>query len=289
MKKAWEESFHEEFSPVWMKNVNGIAVVGAHWGFNDDHTKAMAKFFAEKGKTINPRLPFFYTQHDHPKDTCFGAWAWGHDDGTSTRVLSAFPNAVAFSGHSHYTLTDERTVWQGAFTSINTSSMKYSSHDYSCRENAPGNSSGYGGENREHAMNRIETGDGRQGMLVSVFDDRLEIERREFFYGEALGDNWLVPIPARADGPLSYSRRAAKRSAPEFAEDAKRLGCGLYVTGEASWGDVIAAENCGMEMICAGHYATETFGVKALARAMRAKLRVDTVFLPRATAVETEA
>ncbi len=77
--------------------------------------------------------------------------------------------------------------------------------------------------------------------------------------------------------------------AGEFAEAAKELGCGLYVTGEASWGDVIAAENCGMEMICAGHYATETFGVKALARAMRAKLRVDTVFLPRATAVETEA
>ena len=159
---------------------------------------------------------------DHPKDTCFGAWAWGHDDGTSTRVLSAFPNAVAFSGHSHYTLTDERTVWQGAFTSINTSSLKYSSHDYSCRENAAQkNSSGYGGENRAHAMDCIGTGDGRQGMLVSVFDDRLEIERREFFYDQSLGDNWIVPIPARPDGPLSYSRRAAKRSAPEFAKDAK--------------------------------------------------------------------
>ena len=74
----------------------------------------------------------------------------------------------------------------------------------------------------------------------------------------------------------------------EFAEEAKNLGCGLYVTGEASWGEVIAAENCGMEMVCAGHYATETFGVKALARAVKAKLKVDTVFLPRATAVETE-
>ena len=76
--------------------------------------------------------------------------------------------------------------------------------------------------------------------------------------------------------------------AGEFAEEAKNLGCGLYVTGEASWGEVIAAENCGMEMVCAGHYATETFGVKALARAVKAKLRVDTVFLPRATAVDTE-
>ena len=67
----------------------------------------------------------------------------------------------------------------------------------------------------------------------------------------------------------------------EFAEEAKNLGCGLYITGEASWGDVIAAENCGMEMVCAGHYATETFGVKALARAVRAKLKVATEFLPR--------
>lgn len=69
--------------------------------------------------------------------------------------------------------------------------------------------------------------------------------------------------------------------AGEFAETAKALGCDLYVTGEASWGDVVAAENCGMEMVCAGHYATETFGVKALARGMKRHLGVETVFLPR--------
>ena len=69
--------------------------------------------------------------------------------------------------------------------------------------------------------------------------------------------------------------------AGEFAEAAKRLGCGLFITGEASWGEVIAAENCGMRMICAGHYETETFGVKALARAVQDVLKVKTVFLPR--------
>ena len=77
--------------------------------------------------------------------------------------------------------------------------------------------------------------------------------------------------------------------AGEFAEEAKALGCRLYVTGEASWGDVIAAENCGIEMVCAGHYATETFGVKALVRAMKAKLGVKTEFLPRTAACEAEA
>ena len=81
--------------------------------------------------------------------------------------------------------------------------------------------------------------------------------------------------------PQGVKVGACSGGAGEFAEEAKNLGCGLYITGEASWGDVIAAENCGMEMVCAGHYATETFGVKALARAVRAKLKVATEFLPR--------
>lgn len=67
--------------------------------------------------------------------------------------------------------------------------------------------------------------------------------------------------------------------AGEFAEEAKNMGCGLYVTGEASWGDVIAAENCGMKMICAGHYETEVFGVRALAKAMKKALKLRTVDL----------
>jgi len=66
-----------------------------------------------------------------------------------------------------------------------------------------------------------------------------------------------------------------------FAPEAKALGCDLYITGEADWGETIAAENVGMPMICAGHYQTETFGVKALARAMKKALKIPTVFIPR--------
>jgi len=65
--------------------------------------------------------------------------------------------------------------------------------------------------------------------------------------------------------------------AGDFAEEAKRLGCVAYLTGEASWGDVIAAENVGMRMICAGHYETEVFGVRAVSAAMRTALAVDTL------------
>ena len=217
--RVWDELFHEEFKPIWMKTVKGIPVIGAHW---EDRTGGIAieDFMKAHGKEIDPKLPFVYTQHAHPKDTCFGSWAWGRDDGRSTRALSPFPNAVAFSGHSHYTLTDERTVWQGAFTSINTASLKYASTDYSLRENLGGNACGFKGENRKHRMSRVRTHDGRQGMLVSYYADHLAIERREFVSGQSLGDDWVVPLPA-ANGTYSYAKRAAQRVTPEFAAGAK--------------------------------------------------------------------
>ncbi len=65
----------------------------------------------------------------------------------------------------------------------------------------------------------------------------------------------------------------------EFAEEAKSLGCDVFLTGEASWADMIAAQNVGMEMVCAGHYETETFGVAALSELMAKELCVKTLFI----------
>ena len=76
-----------------------------------------------------------------------------------------------------------------------------------------------------------------------------------------------------------YTVGVCSGGAGEFAEEAKNLGCDVYLTGEASWGDVIAAENCGMKMLCLGHYETEVFGVRALAQAMKKALKVKTLDL----------
>jgi len=212
---VWEEAFGEKYEPIWMKTVKGHRFVGVHW----PALGAGPVFVAAHAAELRGDTPFFYIQHAHPKDTCFCSWAWGHDDGASTKALSAFPNAVAFSGHSHYSLTDERTVWQGAFTSINTSSLRYTSYDYSLRENAAGNSFGYCGEKRKRTMSTVPTGDGRQGMVLSVCADRMVIERRNFFDNTSLGDDWTVPLPP--DGTYAYARRAAGRAAPAFASGAK--------------------------------------------------------------------
>ena len=162
--KVWEELFHEPYSEFWIKNVKGYSFIGGHWT-KKDNFDGLDAFLKAHEKELDPSKPFFYTQHAHPKDTCYGSWAWGHDNGSSTKALSRFPNAVAFSGHSHYTLTDDRSVWQGAFTSINTASMKYSSLDYSLRDNLNNtNSSGYQGEKGRPESHAGSAGDACVGI-----------------------------------------------------------------------------------------------------------------------------
>ena len=118
---------------------------------------------------------------------------------------------MAFSGHSHYSLTDERCVWQGAFTSIGTSSLSYIFAQY-WREN---------GENHNGVLKQMPLLPehlGKQGMLVSVYDDQLVIERREFLGGEKVGPDWHVPLDgSRA---FAFDVRGAKMVAPEFADGA---------------------------------------------------------------------
>ena len=216
-RRAWKELFREEYSPIWLKTVKGYAVVGMHWG----EQAGLEKFFADHAAQLSGAKPFFYAQHAHPKDTCLGPWAWGAEP-LSTKVLSKFPNAVAFSGHSHYSLTDERTVWQGAFTSVNTSSMRYSSLDYNLRDNAPGNGWGYQKHNAGHLTPQVPTGEGQQALFLTVTDEAMRLKRLEFHYGaESLGDDWVIPVASTPTArPFAFEPRAAKRSAPAFAAGA---------------------------------------------------------------------
>ena len=215
-KGFWESAFKEEYAPCFAKTVKGITFVGAHW----PGLGGLNAWIDANGPKLDPSLPFFYFQHPHPKDTCYGPWAWGHDNGSSTKALSAYPNAIALSGHSHYTLTDERTVWQGAFTSIGTSSLSYTSLDYNFRENAAGNNYGVQ-ERRARQMPRLGTSDGKQGMLFTICDDHIRIERREFVWGESLGDDWILPVGKAAERPYAYAKRTPVRLAPEFPKGAE--------------------------------------------------------------------
>jgi hypothetical protein len=71
-------------------------------------------------------------------------------------------------------------------------------------------------------MPRSSFSDARQGSLVTVFDDRIEITRHDFLSDEPLADDWVVPwMPSEKGKPFAPSRQKAVEKKPLFAAAAK--------------------------------------------------------------------
>jgi dinuclear metal center YbgI/SA1388 family protein len=65
--------------------------------------------------------------------------------------------------------------------------------------------------------------------------------------------------------------------------DAVRIGCDTFLTGEGAHHTYFEAEEQGVNLIYAGHYATETVGVQALAEHLQRQLGLQTLFLHHPT------
>lgn len=234
-ERVWAELFHEDYRAIYLKMVKGYGFIGSMWEDGASERDGyrnygrIAPFMEEVGKNIDPELPFFYIQHPHPKDTCYGSWAWGHDEGLVTACLSKFPNAVAFSGHSHYPLTDERSIWQGTFTSIGAASLRYCGNAND--EFAPDgfeNGGAVGVKRRDLNAAKMMPAlpldhSSRQGLLVSVYDDCIVYSRRDFSAGLPIGDDWVQPLSIADPRPFAFAEHAKKFAAPLFANDSKLI------------------------------------------------------------------
>ncbi len=215
--ESWKEAFGEEYADVYMKKVKGYPFICAHWGCEGK----LAEFLAGHKAELSGRKPFFYAQHPHPRDTVYGSRAWGSDRGESTKALSEFPNAVAFSGHSHIPLALAQSIWQGEFTSIGTSSLSYLSTlaDRRCLNRKPEWNEK---DKTPPAFMDLAHDKSREGMLVTVYDDRIEIECREFVKNESLCAPRVLPLPYDpATAPYSFARQKARLPAPAFPDRAK--------------------------------------------------------------------
>ena len=215
LAEGWKRVFDEDYAPMYVKTVKGYKFVGVHFDPDGGYHKegAIAAFLEKHRAELEGTKPFFYTQHFHPKGTCSAPWTWGQDAGYSTAALSAFQNAVAFTGHSHTPLSDERTLWRGAFTSVGTASLRYLI-PFGGRENSF--IFGERGPDTQQ-MAALNGRDAHHGMLVTVYDDRLVLERRDFANDMPAGPDWIVPLPAYAS---SFEERAKKAPVPQFPSGA---------------------------------------------------------------------
>jgi dinuclear metal center YbgI/SA1388 family protein len=111
---------------------------------------------------------------------------------------------------------------------------------------------------------RSSLGDGRFGMINPM-------ELREFA-GRVravlgCGPVQLVGNPQRAVGAVALACGAAG----EFLKDAVRVRADVFLTGELRFHDFLEAQQSGIGLVLPGHYATERFGVEALAERLGSK------------------
>lgn len=203
-KKAFREIIGH--SPWTHYVVNGYHFIGA-----SPNSGSMTKGYQQTAEWLDAELqkasadsvgkPVFVMTHNQPEHTSYGSEDWG--DKTLDAVLSKYPNAINFSGHVHYPLLDERSIWQGAYTVVNTQSLSYTEMEQ-------------GKENGTIPPNAAAT---PMGYLMEFTHDAIALRRINFVDGETgheekADQRWSFPLPYQNDGRYSFAARKAANAAP---------------------------------------------------------------------------
>ena len=176
------------------------------------HEIEMLKTALDKAVKRDSQKPIFVVTHYHAKDTVNDSDNAKQGGDRLRNLLNAYPQVVSISGHTHNPLQDPRSIWQGEFTAVDTSTLCYG-----CVSLKP------------PAVNQISClipyGHESVGcMLLEIYADRLVFrrfsvrDRREI---EAQSP-WTVPWPhVPTSAPYSFAVRRASEKAPQFASDAE--------------------------------------------------------------------
>lgn len=73
-------------------------------------------------------------------------------------------------------------------------------------------------DTRTQQMPYLGCGDGHHGQVMTVYDDQIILERRDFENDLPVGPDWIVPLPAAS---ASFAKRGESAAVPQFAADAK--------------------------------------------------------------------
>ena len=227
--EVWRRLFREPYEPCFVKTVKGYRFVLRH--FPSDYThwgerSAPEAVFAAHGAELKKEKVFFYCQHVPGDDTVSATWLiggdkWhnGQDDGYLNKLLSGYPNCVCMTGHSHSSLCDERSIWQGR-------ADEHTAVSCGCLVGwafaSPGRENGHDTDKNPapvREMPMFSATKVHQGMLMTVHDNCIRFHKRDFRLDHALGDDWIVPIGTN-ERPYTFDSRRELSTPPRFAAGA---------------------------------------------------------------------
>lgn len=213
IEHTWEEVFGERYEPIRVRTVKGYDFLSVEYGSE----KELAAWMDANGARFRGDRPFFHFQHVPAQNTT--ADSFGRADGGVTKpVLERFRNCVSFTGHTHRPFTDERSIWQGEYTSVSVPSLA-SACVPGGYENGGGRRDGKATEAMPPPSYRFE-GRGGQGYVVSVYRDEMVIERRDLEENAKGAAAWRLPLPVGDARPYAFDVRERVMPAPAFPSGA---------------------------------------------------------------------
>lgn len=207
LQKRFAEIIGEK--PFSHKIINGYHFI--NWGSENgsyDKCNSNQHFFEPQIQNAikdDPTKPVFVTTHLPPSGTVYGSDNWGNNQMT---FLEKYPQVVTISGHSHYALTDERSIWQGAYTAINTQSVSYTELEEG-KENGSIPTDEFG--------SRVPSIKNNMGLIMSLTEDKVEIQRISFSKNEFYKEPWIIDLPIDVNTfRYNTEKRKALSVSPQF-------------------------------------------------------------------------
>jgi len=211
--KNWEKCFREKYEPIWIKRVKGYQFVGWHWPSKT--SPEIGGWMNRNRDKLDKDKPFFFIQHPPAAGTCYG-FDLKHGDtdgGAAYRMFAKTPNAVVLAGHYHVPFTDDRFIWQDAFTSIGLPSYRYGGYGSPAHIVRPGKGVPWTNPDPFYKC--------RQGMVMDIHADKIVLACSDLETDEPVRPDVVIPLPLGAEKPWAVESRAVRSPAPTFPSCAK--------------------------------------------------------------------
>ena len=118
--ELFQKHFGQELNTV--TQINGFTLIGfsgerslTEWTFTPGSLKWLSDALKEAEAAADGD-PVFVFQHPHPWGTVYGSTVWG--DPQLNVIFGKYANIVDFSGHSHFPMSDPRSINQSLYTSV---------------------------------------------------------------------------------------------------------------------------------------------------------------------------
>ena len=182
---------------------------------NYDYIKNWLKNQIKIAEDDNPDIPIFVISHFPPKNTLPGSYVKDNGNEDLYECFKDHPQIISLSGHTHFSLVDEKSIHQRDFTSVNTGSLQC----VCCTIIEKPDKNGALDECID--LERLP-GDAYRRfpsyLIMDVWDKKV-VFHRFFANGGVCGKDWIVEFPAAKRNFIYTDKRFELSVAPYFTHN----------------------------------------------------------------------